>query len=526
MHCEINYPRKGAPAAAARSRSMAEGPRPKAEAPALPDTQLLPLLPRIFTRPQILEGARSVRLALKGVQIPRVSRLWKSRVGPGNPASHKPSFSSPSYSPGSGEGDQAEQGLQQRSAMVGAVVPRLLRGPLVALRTPVHPCGSVRLCPCASTHVETCTHGCVHVLAGAPLCRCKSLLSAWRRGPRRRLVSPTPHQVVQSREPGGTGEEQAGLLPSPSSPPHTAAEAPAGHGLDLALWTSLTLASDLNIWQQADKGCSGNSVCGCQEPRPPPLPFEGSPRPHPLCLQLRTLPLSLFSFSASVSLSPISTFPLSLFLNCSRSFRLSLPLLPLSCSLSFSPSPSPLSLPPSFPFSFSDHFWVCNAGSGSLFSHFLPHFSVGSFFFCLSPRCSNPSLILFLHSISVPRSLVCLFLVPPPGNRPGTLGKSPLRRETLCFVYLGRVGGGSLGHPLLLPLWVGLMAWDHLGWSLKEKTNGPPRGFGRGGRTRTLQAHCLDSNPSSITPLLCDFGKTWVLPDPEFFHLSNAAHGR
>lgn len=69
VHWEINYPRKGAPAAAARSRSMAERPRPKAEAPAPPDIQLLHFLLRIFTRPQILEGPRSLSPALKGAQI-------------------------------------------------------------------------------------------------------------------------------------------------------------------------------------------------------------------------------------------------------------------------------------------------------------------------------------------------------------------------------------------------------------------------------------------------------------------------
>lgn len=69
MRCEINYPRKGAPAAAARSRSMAERPRPKAKAPALSDTQALPLLQRISARPQILEGPGSRGPALKGMKI-------------------------------------------------------------------------------------------------------------------------------------------------------------------------------------------------------------------------------------------------------------------------------------------------------------------------------------------------------------------------------------------------------------------------------------------------------------------------
>lgn len=39
----------------------------------------------------------------------------------------------------------------------------------------------------------------------------------------------------------------------------------------------------------------------------------------------------------------------------------------------------------------------------------------------------------------------------------------------------------------------------------------------------TLQAQCLDSNPSSITPLLCDFGKIPCLPEPEFLHFSNSS---
>ena len=95
----------------------------------------------------------------------------------------------------------------------------------------------------------------------------------------------------------------------PGPPPHTAAEAPAGHGLDPALWTSLTLASDLNIWQQADKGCSGNSLCRCQQPHPLQAlqgvftstlsPSSSGP----------PAPLSFLSLCFSQSLSPFFLFP-------------------------------------------------------------------------------------------------------------------------------------------------------------------------------------------------------------------------
>lgn len=164
--------------------------------------------------------------------------------------------------------------------------------------------------------------------------------------------APTsPHSQTGEVAPRGTrwsspenqeaqGEEQAGLLPSPSSPPHTAAEAPAGHGLDLALWTSLTLASDLNIWQQADKGCSGNSLCCCQQPRPLHCPARGLGVHIPSISSSWPWP-SLFS--PSLPQSPSPPFLLSLFLNCSHSFCLSLSLLPLSHSLS--PPPLPLSFP-------------------------------------------------------------------------------------------------------------------------------------------------------------------------------------
>ena len=84
VHCKINYPRKGAPAAAACSRSVAERPRPKAGAPALPDTHLLHLLLRVSTRPHSLEGLRTLSLALEGMQIAIHRRAGR----PGNTASH------------------------------------------------------------------------------------------------------------------------------------------------------------------------------------------------------------------------------------------------------------------------------------------------------------------------------------------------------------------------------------------------------------------------------------------------------
>lgn len=52
-----------------------EKPRPKAGASALPDTQLLHLHLRIFTRPQSLEDPRSLSPDLKDMQILGVSHL-------------------------------------------------------------------------------------------------------------------------------------------------------------------------------------------------------------------------------------------------------------------------------------------------------------------------------------------------------------------------------------------------------------------------------------------------------------------
>lgn len=88
VHCKINYPRKGAPAAAACSRSVAERPGPKAGAPALPHTHLLHLLLRVSTRPHSLEDLRTLSLALEGMQI----AIHRRAGCPGNTASHRVSL--------------------------------------------------------------------------------------------------------------------------------------------------------------------------------------------------------------------------------------------------------------------------------------------------------------------------------------------------------------------------------------------------------------------------------------------------
>lgn len=239
--------------------------------------------------------------------------------------------------------------------------------------------------------------------------------------------------MVQPREPGGRGgsAKQVYCRP-PAPPPHAAAEAPAGHGLDPALWTSLTLASDLNIWQQADKGCSGNSLCCCQQPHPLHCPVRG--------LHSHSLPPAQ---GPRPSLSPNSLLQ-SLSLSLSLQFLLhpySLSSLSLSFSLTVSAS---VMLSLGLPFS----------------SHFLPHSFYGFllffffplFFYTVPQPQPDGSVFLFISLSGAP---VCLFLVPPPGNRPGTLGKSPLRGETLGFVCLGTEGGrrepGSGPHPLSFP---------------------------------------------------------------------------
>lgn len=121
-----------------------------------------------------------------------------------------------------------------------------------------------------------------NVLPGAPFhlhkCPCSQSREVAPRGTWP-LPPPTRWSSLESHK--AEGEECAGLVQASGPPPHAAAEAPAGHGLDPALWTSLTLASDLNIWQQADKGCSGNSLCCCQQARPLHCPERGTGSPHP-----------------------------------------------------------------------------------------------------------------------------------------------------------------------------------------------------------------------------------------------------
>ena len=167
----------------------------------------------------------------------------------------------------------------------------------------------------------------------------------------------------------------------PGPPPHTAAEAPAGHGLDPALWTSLTLASDLNIWQQADKGCSGNSLCRCQQP-------------HPLqALQgVFTSTLSPSSSGPPALLSFLSLcFSQSLFLH-SFSFPLPLPFL-LSSLSPPTPTPHPhsplLSVSVCFSLPLSGHLCVlhCQEVSFALLS-----FSVSLWFLSVFLPCTpNPA---------------------------------------------------------------------------------------------------------------------------------------
>lgn len=129
VQCEINYPRKGAPAAAARSRSMAERPGPKVGAPALPDAQFLRLLLGVSTRPHSLEGLRTHSPVLRACRFPFIDQ-----GGPWQPCQPQSHFSSSGCSPGSGEGFggwgtgwgwvggllsfPCRAGLQQRGAVV------------------------------------------------------------------------------------------------------------------------------------------------------------------------------------------------------------------------------------------------------------------------------------------------------------------------------------------------------------------------------------------------------------------------
>lgn len=128
MQCEINYPRKGAPAVAARSRSMAERPGPKVGAPALPDAQFLHLLLGVSTRPHGLESLRTHSSVLRACRFPFIEQ-----GGPWQPCQPQSHFSSSVCSPGSGEGvwgagdglggsgllsSPCRAGLQQRGAVV------------------------------------------------------------------------------------------------------------------------------------------------------------------------------------------------------------------------------------------------------------------------------------------------------------------------------------------------------------------------------------------------------------------------
>lgn len=206
---------------------------------------------------------------------------------------------------------------------------------------------------------------------------------------------------------------------------------------------------------------------------PPPLPCEGSSHPQFL-LPAQGPCSSLFSHSL---LQPVSLSLLFLF-----------------------PSPSPISAlipsqhpPPHFPLfslSLSVSPSLCLAISVSvtlsgglpfLSSHFLSLCG-----FCLSTLYPKPSLMilsLFHFSFWVSSLFVPC---PPPGNTPGTLGKSPLRRETLGFVYLG-TEGGSLVQDYTPPSPLGgSHGLRPLGRNWKERTNRPPRGSH--GVKRTLPA--------------------------------------
>lgn len=280
------------------------------------------------------------------------------------------------------------------------------------------------VCPRVFSNVQRCT--CPRVARSPTLPPQVPALSL-EKWPQRHLVFPIPMRWSSPESHQAEGEEQEGLLQAPSPPPHTAAEAPAGHGLDPALWTSLTLASDLNIWQQADKGCSGNSLCCRQQARPlcfsarglhiHPPSASSSPGPGP----------SHFSFSASVSLCLSES--VSSLLSLSPSF-----LLALASSLPNLHHSEFLCHPPSLPD------WV---SPFSLFSYFLPKsLQLLSLFLATFPALQPDDSVLLL-SVSVSGPLVCFFLIPPPGNGSGTMGKSPLRRETLGFVRLRREVGGA-----------------------------------------------------------------------------------
>lgn len=140
------------------------------------------------------------------------------------------------------------------------------------------------------------------------------------------------------------------------------------------------MASDLNIWQQADKGCSGNSLCCCQQPHPLHCPVRGL-HIHTLSFQLRApAPLSFLTFYFGQSLSPLSFSSPSLSHFCAHSFStpptLHSPL--LSVSVSLSPPPS---IWPSL--------CLLHCQEVSLFCLSLPVVS-----FCLSTLYPKPSLVI------------------------------------------------------------------------------------------------------------------------------------
>lgn len=136
-------------------------------------------------------------------------------------------------------------------------------------------------CASVCTSVGLCVHGslCCFSHGGVQRCSCPHVAKSLTLPPQVPALglekSPEapglshPHQVVQPREPRGRAGRASRSTAGPlAPPPHPAAEAPAGHGLDPALRTSLTLASDLNIWQQADKGAAETASTAASSPTP------------------------------------------------------------------------------------------------------------------------------------------------------------------------------------------------------------------------------------------------------------------
>lgn len=285
------------------------------------------------------------------------------------------------------------------------------------------------VCPRVFSNVQRCT--CPRVARSPTLPPQVPALSL-EKWPQRHLVFPIPMRWSSPESHQAEGEEREGLWQAPSPPPHTAAEAPAGHGLDPALWTSLTLASDLNIWQQADKGCSGNGLCCRQQARPLCCPARGlhihppsassSPGPGP----------SHFSFSASVSLCLSES--VSSLLSPPHFFLLSLLLSPTLTTLNFSVilPPSPTGSPPSL----SLHIFCPSLCSFSLF--FWPPFPLCSLMtLSLSSLCQFLGL-WFVSSLSHLQEMgLALWESPHLGERPWAL-----------FAWGGRLGAPESGlHP-------------------------------------------------------------------------------